>query len=177
MQHYGGGDEVTNDVRDEVVEGAAAGGEEKSYFVRGAVVGLAAGAVIAVLLISVGGSIASLADDVFGSSTPAVVSNEPADGDDSLVAAGQQLTAICIGCHSVDGSVLVGPSWQGLIGRERVFDDGTTTIADAAYIRNSIINPNGQVVSGFAPGQMPQNYGDTFSEEDLDAIVAYIESL
>jgi mono/diheme cytochrome c family protein len=177
VQQHGGGDEVTNDVKDEVAEGVADDGEEKSFFVRGALLGLVAGAAVAVLLISAGGSVISLADDLFGSSTEEVAADEPAGGGDSLVAAGEALTSTCIGCHSLDGSVLVGPSWQGLAGSERQLDDGSSVIADSAYIRNSIINPNDQIVSGFAAGQMPLNYGDTFSEEELDALVAYIESL
>ena len=44
MQQHGGGDEVTNDVKDEVAEGVADDGEEKSFFVRGALLGLVAGA-------------------------------------------------------------------------------------------------------------------------------------
>jgi hypothetical protein len=40
--------------------------------------------------------------------------------DPELVAMGEQLYTEqgCSGCHTTDGSALVGPSWQGLFGKE-----------------------------------------------------------
>ena len=85
-------------------------------------------------------------------------------------------SAGCAACHSTDGSVLVGPSWQGLAGSERTLDDGTTVIADTAYIERAIIDPNAELVEGFAP-TMPTTFGSTLSDADLAALVSYIESL
>lgn len=172
-----GGDVVATDVNEEAAENTSEQEDEKSFFARGALIGLLGGTVIALLLISVGGSVVSLVDDIFGSPTAAVAADEPSGGDDSLVAAGKNLTATCVGCHSTDGSVLVGPSWQGLAGSDRLLESGETVAADSNYIRTSIIDPGSQVVSGFAAGQMPGNYGDTFSDDELDALVAYLESL
>lgn len=83
----------------------------------------------------------------------------------------------CIGCHSADGSALIGPSWKGLIGSERRFSDGTTDLADADYIKSSILAPNDQVVEGFNAGVMPQDLADRMSEQEIDDLIAYIESL
>lgn len=95
----------------------------------------------------------------------------------------------CNACHSLDGSPLVGPSWLGIYGRQTQLADGTTITADDDYIRNSILNPNGQVVAGFDPN-MPINFADRFIEKqnevNLDEgieidivadIIAYMKTL
>jgi cytochrome c oxidase subunit 2 len=82
----------------------------------------------------------------------------------------------CTGCHSLDGTPLVGPTFQGVFGSRRSFDDGTAAMADDAYIRSSILNPGDQVVQGFA-NVMPGTYGEQLSEEEIDAIVEFIKSL
>jgi cytochrome c oxidase subunit 2 len=81
----------------------------------------------------------------------------------------------CKTCHSVDGTALVGPSWQGLFGKDRKFTDGSQTTADENYISNSINNPAGQVVEGFVPS-MP-SYQGQLSDKEINAIVEYIKSL
>ncbi len=82
----------------------------------------------------------------------------------------------CTGCHSLDGSGLLGPTFQGLFGNRRTFEDGTAAIADEDYIRSSILNPGDQIVQGFA-NLMPANYGEQFTEEEFDAIIEFIKSL
>ncbi len=96
----------------------------------------------------------------------------------------------CVGCHSIDGTPGVGPTWQGLLGRQEQMTDGTTVTADEAYIRESILNPNAKIVNGFNPNIMPQNYGDQFAAKqaeiqsaeaiDIDIVadlIAYIGTL
>ena len=140
--------------------------EQKSFFARGALLGLLGGALIAVMLISVAGSVGSLFDELFGSST-AAAAEEPVVVD-PVVLAGQAVACAngCIACHSVDGTVLAGPSWLGLGDR-----------ADEDYILTSIINPNAVIVDGFQAGVMQEGYEDSISAEDLDALVAYLASL
>lgn len=74
----------------------------------------------------------------------------------------------CIGCHSLDGSPGAGPTWLGIIGREEPLADGTTVIVDEEYIRNSILNPNDQIVEGYQPNVMPQNYGELIAEREAE---------
>ncbi|MFT5584083.1 MAG: caa(3)-type oxidase subunit IV, partial [Cognaticolwellia sp.] len=57
----------------------------------------------------------------------------------------------CIGCHSLDGSKMVGPSFKGLHGREEVMADGTKLTADDAYIKESILQPQAKIVEGYPP--------------------------
>ena len=81
----------------------------------------------------------------------------------------------CLGCHSVDGSEAVGPTWLGLFGSERQMESGPAAIADEAYLRDSIMHPASQVVAGF-PKIMPV-YETVLSDEDLEGLIAYIKSL
>lgn len=83
----------------------------------------------------------------------------------------------CLSCHSLDGSTVVGPTWQGLFGSERVFEDGTTSSADEDYLRASIVNPAEQIVKGFERDVMPQDYSDRLTEEEINGLVEYIKSL
>lgn len=83
----------------------------------------------------------------------------------------------CLACHSVDGTRLVGPSWLGLYESQRELADGTTVVADDAYLLNSIIKPNAHVVAGYPPGVMPQSYVDSLSETQLSDIIAFIKTL
>jgi cytochrome c oxidase subunit 2 len=64
---------------------------------------------------------------------------------------------------------------QGLFGSERSFADGSTAVADENYIRQSLMEPNAQVVEGFAPA-MPV-FAGRLDDEELNALIAYIQSL
>lgn len=78
----------------------------------------------------------------------------------------------CVACHSLDGAPGVGPTWQGIYLREEPLTDGTTAIADEEYISNSILNPNAQIVAGFNPNIMPQNYADQFAAKQAEILAA-----
>lgn len=98
-------------------------------------------------------------------------------GGEDLAATGQELASSngCSGCHSIDGTAGVGPSWQGLYGHEVTLGDGSTVTADDAYITESIRDPGAKVVDGFQ-NIMPTTFAD-FSDDQVNAIIAYIKSL
>lgn len=79
----------------------------------------------------------------------------------------------CQSCHSVDGGGGTGPTWRGLAGSDVELADGSTVVADAAFLRRSIVDPTAEVVDGFAPLMPSFDLGD----DELDSLVAYIESL
>lgn len=80
----------------------------------------------------------------------------------------------CAGCHSLDGSAGVGPTWQGLYGTTgREMTDGSTVTVDENYLRRSILESQAQVVQGFAP-TMP-SYAN-LSERQVSALVAFIKA-
>lgn len=83
----------------------------------------------------------------------------------------------CQGCHSVDGTVagMYGPSLQSLYGSKREFTDGTETIADAAYIKESILDPSAKIVEGYN-AEMP-SYVGVVSNSDIESIILYLKAL
>lgn len=81
----------------------------------------------------------------------------------------------CNSCHNTDQSVKVGPGFGGLFGTSETLADGSTITIDDNYIRNSIYQPNSQVVAGFTP-QMP-SFAGQINDEQMNALIAYIKSL
>ena len=94
---------------------------------------------------------------------------------DTPEARGEQLylTQGCQACHSLDGTVVVGPSWENIFGTQERLDDGDTVTVDEEYIRNSILNPGDQVVDGFQ-NVMPAIFSELLSEQDVDDLIAFI---
>jgi len=41
-------------------------------------------------------------------------------------------------------------------------------------VRQSIVDPDAVVVEGYQTGVMPTTFGETLSQEELDALVAYL---
>jgi cytochrome c oxidase subunit II len=97
-------------------------------------------------------------------------------GSESLAAAGAKLFQqhACNSCHRPD-SLARGPNLEGLFGKQVKLADGRTVVADAGYIRESIVNPSAKMVEGFQP-IMPTFQG-LISEEGILQLVAYIKSL
>jgi len=80
----------------------------------------------------------------------------------------------CSTCHRFDTQGR-GPNLAGVFGKSVQLEDGRTVVADENYIRESILSPSAKVVSGFKP-IMPVFQG-LVSEEQLNALVAYVKSL
>ncbi|QRR04013.1 c-type cytochrome [Dyadobacter sandarakinus] len=83
----------------------------------------------------------------------------------------------CAGCHSeglkTDG--MYGPPFQNLYKSRRTFEDGSTTVADEKYIRESILDPGRKVVKGYSP-EMPSFEG-VLSDNEIESITLYLKSL
>lgn len=80
----------------------------------------------------------------------------------------------CRGCHSIDGSAGTGPTWLNLYGEPAQMADGSTIVADDAYIKESILNPQAKIVAGFESVQMPAYQ---LTDEQISDIIAYIKTL
>jgi cytochrome c oxidase subunit 2 len=80
----------------------------------------------------------------------------------------------CITCHRADSQGR-GPRLEGLFGRTVRLTGGVTVVADADYIRESILSPTAKVVDGYQP-IMPTFQG-LVSEEGVMQLIAYIQSL
>jgi cytochrome c oxidase subunit 2 len=114
-----------------------------------------------------------------------VIAMEPQDfqnwlaggaASESPVAAGEKLFTdlACITCHTNDATAR-GPVLTNLFGHQVQLQNGSTVVADEAYIRESIVNPQAKVVAGFQP-IMPTFQG-LVSEEQLLQLIAYVKSL
>ncbi len=80
----------------------------------------------------------------------------------------------CVTCHRSDTQGR-GPNLQGVFGKPVLLEDGRTVTADENYVRESILDPGAKIVNGFKP-VMPTFQG-LVSEEQLNALVAYVKSL
>ena len=89
----------------------------------------------------------------------------------------------CSGCHSVDGSKGVGPSWKNLAGYPQKLSNGKTMIAGYAFLRTMILDPGKMDLAGYPAGVMPGTYKVMLTgpkhphEMRLNAIIWYINTL
>lgn len=78
----------------------------------------------------------------------------------------------CQTCHQ-DTSTDLAPTLVGLWETQVALEDGTTVIADADYVRRSIVNPPSDVTAGWEP-TMPFFPLDP---DEIDVLVEYVRSL
>jgi mono/diheme cytochrome c family protein len=73
----------------------------------------------------------------------------------------------CIGCHALEGvsEAAVGPNLTNVYAEQ-----------GPDFIRDSILDPNAVISPGFAPGVMPANFGERTSGQDIDDLIAYLQS-
>jgi cytochrome c oxidase subunit 2 len=97
-------------------------------------------------------------------------------GEMSMAARGQRAfqDLACHTCHLPDASGR-GPSLQNVFGSQVKLTDGGTVVADEAYLRESILNPQAKLVAGYQP-QMPTFQG-LVNEETLMGLIEHIKSL
>lgn len=97
-------------------------------------------------------------------------------GSGDPVVAGEKLFAekACSTCHFSNGQGRA-PSMNGIFGAKILLADGSTAIADEAYVRESILQPNAKIVAGYQP-LMP-TYQGQLTEEQILNLTAYIKSL
>jgi cytochrome c oxidase subunit 2 len=97
-------------------------------------------------------------------------------GEMSMSARGQRAfqELACHTCHMDDAGGR-GPSLRGLFGSQVKLADGATVLADEAYLREAILNPQAKLVAGYQP-LMPTFQG-LVSEEALMGLIEHIKSL
>ena len=87
----------------------------------------------------------------------------------------------CIACHSVESTTvdMLGPTFKGLYGKQRVLMEGTDPItADEAYVRESIVKPEAKIAPGYrrAGIGMP-SYAGVLSDPQIESLILFIKSL
>jgi cytochrome c oxidase subunit II len=97
-------------------------------------------------------------------------------GDLNPVSAGEKLFTqlACVTCHIGNGTGRA-PSLNGVYQGKVLLADGSTVVADEAYIRESILQPKAKIVAGYQP-VMPTFQG-LVTEEQILNLTAYIKSL
>ncbi|KQP67310.1 cytochrome B [Methylobacterium sp. Leaf112] len=97
------------------------------------------------------------------------------EGDD-LAHAGERLFTErgCAGCHA-PGSTIHAPDLAGLWGKTIPLEGGRTVTVDAAYIRDSILQPARDIAAGYAP-IMP-SYAGLLTDGEVQELTAYLRAL
>jgi len=110
---------------------------------------------------------------------PPTVTAVPAGGGGGLAATGAKLYASlgCSSCHTLTGAKSIGPTYKGLYGSKVQLSNGQTVTANDAYLLESILNPDKQIVKGFPKGVMSATIPPgSVSMANAKALVAFIKS-
>jgi cytochrome c oxidase subunit II len=75
----------------------------------------------------------------------------------------------CGACHA-----LADAGTSGGVGPDL---DDVLADKDAAFIKQSIVDPNAEIASGFSANIMPANFGQTIQPAELDALVKYLDEV
>lgn len=111
-----------------------------------------------------------------------LANNGQASGPMTMAQAGEKVynRLACNNCHAAEDN-LRAPSLYGILGRKRIFSDGSSVVADDTYLRESILRPHNRLTSGYdrsMPVYEGQKDGDDgLTEEEVIQLLAYIKEL
>ena len=130
---------------------------------------------------SVGAYVASVAGTGSASqgAAPTLANPPSGGGGGGLAATGAKLyeSLGCSSCHTLTGAKGVGPTYKGLFGSKVQLSNGQTATADDAYLLESILDPDKQIVKGYPKGIMSASVPPgSVSEAKAKALVAFIKS-
>jgi mono/diheme cytochrome c family protein len=101
-------------------------------------------------------------------------------------ATGEQ-TALGKGCTACHVSTTVGPAWMPSDELPGIGERAETRLSEPdyageatspeQYLFESIVHPDLYVVPGYQPGQMPQGFAESLSQQELADIIAYMLTL
>ena len=111
------------------------------------------------------------------------ITKELPEGD----ATAGETVATSLGCTACHITAPTGPAWLPAAGQPGIGERAETEFTLPEYTGNAtsaeqylfelIVDPNVFVVSGFASGLMPQNYGTTLTEQNMADLIAYLLTL
>jgi cytochrome c oxidase subunit 2 len=95
---------------------------------------------------------------------------------ETMVEVGERLWQqyACHTCHKPNSGGR-GPVLNGLYGSTRKLKTGQAVVADEAYLRESIVNPNAKMIVGYT--QLMPTFAGQIGEEGILQLIAYIKSL
>ena len=76
---------------------------------------------------------------------------------------------VCSSCHTLQeagATQTIGPNLDDVLKGK-----------DAAFIHQSIVDPNAVIAKGYPPNVMPGNFGSTLSKQQIDALVQYLSQV
>jgi protein SCO1/2 len=79
-----------------------------------------------------------------------------------------------LGCGACHARSELAPSLDGVLGRSVALEEGGMLVADAAYVKESIVSPETKLVRGYL--KLMPAYRD-LSEPELEALVGYVSAL
>jgi mono/diheme cytochrome c family protein len=94
---------------------------------------------------------------------PEQPSGDPAAGKEIFTTTAQPPCASCHTLQEASATGTVGPNLDEVLKGK-----------DAAFIHESIVNPEAEIATGFSAGIMPSTYGDQLSEQQLADLVAFL---
>jgi mono/diheme cytochrome c family protein len=101
--------------------------------------------------------------------TEAADGGEEAGGGGDPAAGETLFVETCAGCHGeADGA---GPARVGM--GERAVEHAQDGQTPEEYLHESIVDPSAYIVEGY-PDIMPKNYEDTYDEQQINDMVAYL---
>jgi mono/diheme cytochrome c family protein len=92
------------------------------------------------------------------------VEGDPAAGKQLFTAGAQPPCASCHTLQEAGASGTVGPNLDDVLKGK-----------DAAFVHQSIVDPDAEIASGFQPGIMPKTYPQQLDEKQLADLVAFLE--
>lgn len=103
--------------------------------------------------------------------------SEPYKGMTPVQVGQKVYSGACIACHSLNASEKkMGPSFQGLFGRQEVMEGGASISVDENYIRESIHNPNEKIVKGYPSGVMP-TFAGQLDETEIMGLIEFLKTV
>jgi cytochrome c oxidase subunit 2 len=72
----------------------------------------------------------------------------------------------CASCHTLSDAGATGAVGPDL--------DEVLPGKNAAFIEQSIVDPNAEIAQGYSEGIMPQDYGEKLDDKQLADLVAYL---
>ena len=100
------------------------------------------------------------------------VEEQQGDGSKDADGAAVFSSAGCGGCHAFKPANTNGAIGPNL---DNVAADAKKAGEDpAAYVKESIVDPNKVIANGYAKDVMPGDFGDSLSAKEIDALVTYL---
>jgi len=94
---------------------------------------------------------------------PEQPSGDPAAGKEIFMTTAQPPCASCHTLQEANATGTVGPNLDEVLKGK-----------DAAFIHESIVNPDAEIATGFSAGIMPAVYGDQLNDQQLADLVAFL---